>query len=116
MSELNNSGPVFPDPYGIRERDEFYMSFSIRDWPGACGDDSVIIAYDALLGAGDNWEELMLRGALHGGDCDSTGTIAAAWFGALYGFIDVPLSHYEQVEKRSELDDLAQQLYDIARE
>ena len=64
MSELNNSGPVFPDPYGIRERDEFYMSFSIRDWPGACGDDSVIIAYDALLGAGDNWEELMLRGAL----------------------------------------------------
>lgn len=30
------------------------------------GHDSVIIAYDALLAAGDNWEELITRGALHG--------------------------------------------------
>jgi len=54
------------------------------------GVDSVIIAYDALLGSSDNWEELCLRGMLHGGDSDSTGTIAAAWFGAAYGFKDIP--------------------------
>ncbi len=114
LTELNNNGPVFPDPYGIDERDAFYHSFAFRGWPGASGDDSVIIAYDALLGAGDNWEELMLRGALHGGDSDSTGTVAAAWFGALYGFRGVSRSNYEHVEKKSELDQLAQKLYDIS--
>jgi ADP-ribosylarginine hydrolase len=30
---------------------------------------------------------------LHGGDSDSTGTIAAAWYGALYGMKGVPASH-----------------------
>ena len=83
-----------------------------------------MIAYDALLGAGDNWHELVYRGiilpsslfltlppsllslyprspslllsssiiylyrigVLHGGDNDSTGCIAAAWWGAIYGF------------------------------
>lgn len=111
LTELNNSGPRFPDPYGIGERDEFYHQFAFRGWPGASGDDSVIIAYDALLGAGNNWEELMLRGALHGGDSDSTGTIAAAWFGALYGFHGVSASNYEQIEKREELDQLSKQIY-----
>jgi ADP-ribosylarginine hydrolase len=52
-------------------------------------------SYDALLGAGSSWEELCLRGALHGGDSDSTGCIAGAWFGALYGLDGVPRNHYE---------------------
>ena len=52
------------------------------------------ISYDALLGSGDNWNELCYRGALHGGDSDSTGAIAGAWFGALYGFEGVPENHY----------------------
>jgi len=36
-----------------------------------------------------------LRGILHGGDNDSTGTIGGAWFGAYYGFKNVPKNHYE---------------------
>lgn len=62
------------------------------------GVDSVIIAYDALLGAGESWEELCLRGMLHGGDSDSTGTIAGAWFGAVYGFKEIPYEYYADAE------------------
>ena len=40
------------------------------------GTDSVLIAYDAILGCKGNWNELCLRAMLHGGDNDSTGIIA----------------------------------------
>lgn len=90
------SNPVFPEIYGVKERDEEYLDLSINGWPGALGVDSVIIAYDSLLstldycnrhqGKANKWEEVCLRGALHGGDSDSTGTIVGAWYGALYGF------------------------------
>lgn len=32
---------------------------------------------------------------LHGGDSDSTGTIAGAWFGAAYGFNYIPSKHLD---------------------
>jgi ADP-ribosylarginine hydrolase len=32
---------------------------------------------------------------LHGGDSDSTGTIAAAWYGALFGFENVFNKNFE---------------------
>ena len=68
------------------DREHFYKDASFHGWGGASGDDSVIIAYDAILGSKGIWSELCLRGILHGGDNDTTGTIAGAWFGALYGF------------------------------
>ena len=68
-----NSDPIFPDPYTVDIRDDFYSSVSYSGWGGASGHDAPMIAYDALLGAGDSWEELCLRGMLHGGDNDSTG-------------------------------------------
>ena len=71
------SDPVFPSSYGIDERDLFYKSLSYSGWGGASGHDAPMIAYDALLGAGESWEELCLRGMLHGGDNDSTGNVAA---------------------------------------
>lgn len=67
-------------------------------WPGGLGIDSVIIAYDGLLGCKGNWDELCLRAMLHGGDNDSTGTIAGAWFGALYGFKGVSKLNMDEVE------------------
>ena len=39
---------------------------------------------------------------LHGGDNDSTGTIAGAWFGAQYGFNGVPKINYHEIQKGSE--------------
>ena len=41
---------VFPDKYGILEREHFYKEVSYHGNGGSSGFDSVIIAYDALLG------------------------------------------------------------------
>lgn len=112
----------------VRCRDNFYRSLSYRGWGGASGYDSVIIAYDALLGARSDWvkalgggdsaqqcilvhpawsalsctivvqNELCMRAVLHGGDNDSTGTIAGAWYGAAYGLSKVPKCNYEHME------------------
>lgn len=93
--DVPNSIPSFPQNYGVQQRDDYYAVISRGGWPGALGVDSVIIAYDALLGSKDNWEELCLRAALHCGDSDSTGCIAASWFGALYGFKNVHENNYK---------------------
>eukprot|EP00667_Euglena_gracilis_P007338 EG_transcript_7404 len=95
--------PAWPTPFGPAERDAFYTSLSYDGWGGASGDDSVIIAYDAVLGCGGSWEEFLLRGALHGGDSDSTGTIGGAFFGALYGLRSVPAAHYTAMEYHDRL-------------
>jgi len=103
--------PVFPAKYGVVERDEQYKQWSYRGWGGASGHDSVVIAYDALLGCNGNYEELLNRAALHGGDSDSTGTIALAWYGAMSGFKQVPVIHYNQIEGKELLTGLANQLF-----
>lgn len=54
-----------------------------------------VCRYDALLAAGDSWVKLCHHGVFHGGDSDSTGCIAGAWFGALYGLGSVPPKHYK---------------------
>lgn len=110
--------PQFPAKYGVEERDEFYKRISFSGWGGSSGyvrripykcfnrsictckirHDSVIIAYDALLGCNGDWIEFLKRGALHGGDSDSTGAIGAAWFGVLYGYNGVPNNHYKGLE------------------
>lgn len=41
---------------------------------------------------------------LHGGDNDSTGTIAGAWYGALYGFDNVYELNYEKMENRKHIE------------
>lgn len=85
----------FPENYGVEERDEFYKTIMNSSWAGANGIDSVLIAYDGLLGCKGDWIELCLRAMLHGGDNDSTGCIAGSWFGALYGFKEVPEKNYK---------------------
>jgi len=135
-SEESNALPVFPQSYDVKARDKFYSSISYSGWGGASGDDSVIIAYDALLGCifdHDNyhhsskpvetiseklenprrWAEYCLRGVLHGGDSDSTGVIGAVWYGCLFGLVDVPQHHYEKVEYNARAVDLAKVLFDI---
>lgn len=64
----NGMGPViWPSSYGPAERDEAYKSFSLSGWAGRSGHDAPMIALDALLGAGSDWEELMSRAGFHGG-------------------------------------------------
>ncbi|GAM18252.1 hypothetical protein SAMD00019534_014270 [Acytostelium subglobosum LB1] len=102
--------PEFPEEYNYMDRDKFYHSLSFDGWGGSSGHDSVLISYDALLGAGSSWKEMIERSAIHGGDNDSTGAIGCAWWGALYGFTGVPDINYQHLEYRRELYALAKAL------
>ena len=54
------------------------------DIPGSCADDSVIMAYDALLEAGNVFEKAVVYSILHPGDSDTIGSMTLSWYGALY--------------------------------
>ncbi|NXG65875.1 ADPRH hydrolase, partial [Hemiprocne comata] len=107
------SPPTFPPKYGVEERDLFYTSRSYDGWGGSSGHDAPMIAYDALLGAGDSWVELAHRAFFHGGDSDSTAAIAACWWGAMHGFRGVSASLYTHLEYRDLLEQVAKDLYHI---
>ena len=77
--------------------------------PGSGADDVIIIAYDCLLMAKNNFEKLIFTSMINIADSDTIGSIASAWYGALYGFENVPNSlnlnlelHYEEMKKLSE--------------
>jgi ADP-ribosylglycohydrolase len=53
-------------------------------FPGSCGDDGPIIAYDALLLSVGNIEKLIVYAMLHPGDSDTTGCMALSWFATYY--------------------------------
>ncbi|EDO33452.1 predicted protein [Nematostella vectensis] len=106
--------PKFADRYTVSDRDKFYKSLSYSGWAGSSGHDAPMIAYDALLGAGDSWEELCHRGMFHGGDSDSTGVMAGAWWGALHGFDGVPVGNYKNLEYRERIENIAKKLYEKA--
>ena len=57
---------------------------------------------------------LLCRAMFHAGDSDSTGVIAAAWFGGLYGFAGVPECNYSKLEYRERLEDQAAKLYKLS--
>ncbi|CDQ58458.1 unnamed protein product [Oncorhynchus mykiss] len=107
------SKPQFPDFYGVKERESFYRAVSFKGCGGASGHDAPMIAYDALLRAGDSWVELANHGFFHGGDSDSTAVIAAAWWGALFGFRGVPEINYQRLEYRDRLSKLGERLYKL---
>jgi len=78
---------------------------------GASGIDSVIIAYDCLIDAGNKWEKLVVYSMLHNGDTDTTGCIAAAFYGAVYGFGEVNKNVLKYLEYKDELTKLGKGLY-----
>ncbi|CAL1528965.1 unnamed protein product [Lymnaea stagnalis] len=105
------SDPIFPEPYGFKERDEFVKKVSYAGWGGASGHDAPMIAYDAYLGAGSSWKELCYRSMFHGGDSDSTGVIAACWYGVTYGLEHVPPLNHKYVEYRNRLKAVGRALF-----
>ena len=109
--EDGKSMPVFPEDFDVVKRDKFYKSVSFSGVGGASGHDAPLIAYDAILGAGDSWIELCHRGVFHGGDSDSTGILAAAWWGAIHGFGKTPEKNYKHLEFRDHLAKLADQIF-----
>uniref|UniRef100_A0A8C8FJV5 ADP-ribosylhydrolase ARH1 n=1 Tax=Oncorhynchus tshawytscha TaxID=74940 RepID=A0A8C8FJV5_ONCTS len=89
------------------------LEVSFKGVCGASGHNVPMIAYDALLQAGDSWVDLANHGFFHGGNSDSTSAIAAAWWGVLFGFRGVPESKYHRLEYRDRLARLGQQLYEL---
>ncbi|XP_059809321.1 ADP-ribosylarginine hydrolase [Hypanus sabinus] len=112
--EAGRGPPRFPDPYGVEERDQEYRRFSLENWAGRSGHDAPMIAYEALLGAGDSWEQLCGWGMFHGGDSDSTGVIVGCWWGLLHGLSGVPAGNYQFLEYRERLLTAADQLHRAA--
>ncbi|XP_053121082.1 ADP-ribosylhydrolase ARH1-like isoform X2 [Hemicordylus capensis] len=108
-------GPArFPPAYSPAERDVIYKTFSLDGWAGRSGHDAPMIAYNALLSAGDSWEKLCSHAMFHGGDSDSTGVIAACCWGIAHGFSGVPEGNHMELEYRDRMVTAADQLYDLA--
>ena len=101
------SEPIFPKNFDVNERDIFYRELSFDGQGGASGHDAPMIAYDALLGSGNDWEKLCLRAMFHGGDSDSTGAIAGCLYGAMFGFYGIPDNHYKGLEYLTRLRTVA---------
>eukprot|EP00823_Brevimastigomonas_motovehiculus_P003322 TRINITY_DN2006_c1_g1_i1.p1 TRINITY_DN2006_c1_g1~~TRINITY_DN2006_c1_g1_i1.p1 ORF type:complete len:490 (+),score=156.64 TRINITY_DN2006_c1_g1_i1:35-1504(+) len=114
VKERANLRPLIPSEMDdVTKRDEYYSSkYSFSGWHGSSGHDAPLVAYDSLLGS-STWSELCLRAMLHGGDSDSTGVMAGAWWGALYGFASVPTLHHESLEYRDRIIKLGSDLYDL---
>lgn len=71
------------------QRSLYYNKFSHRKneiYPGAGGDDSVIIAYDCFMDCDGSWEKAVIYSMLHVGDSDTTGSICGLFFGLYYGY------------------------------
>ncbi|KAK2494773.1 hypothetical protein MC885_008878 [Smutsia gigantea] len=110
------SKATFPDRYDAEERDKVYKKWSSEGRGGRRGHDAPMIAYDALLGAGDNWTELCHRAMFHGGESAATGAIAACLFGLLHGLDAVPAGLRRGLEHEQELLRLGEALYRLSAE
>ncbi|CAM2114855.1 unnamed protein product [Caretta caretta] len=107
-------GPRGPPRYGPAERDGIYQTFSLEGWAGRSGHDAPMIAYDALLGSGDRWDELCSRAMFHGGDSDSTGVIAGCCWGLAYGMAGVPEGNHRHLEYRQRMEAAADRIHTLA--
>ncbi|XP_040192190.1 protein ADP-ribosylarginine hydrolase-like protein 1 isoform X3 [Rana temporaria] len=114
IEEDNTTKPNFPDKYDADERDKTYKKWSSEGRGGRRGHDAPMIAYDALLGAAGDWEELCSRAMFHGGESGATGSIAGCLFGLLYGVDNVPKGLYQEIELKEKLESLGEKLYQVS--
>ena len=80
---------------------------------GGSGVTGVLMAYDALLDAGNNWEKLIYYSMLHVGDSDTVGAIAGGLYGAMYGLEGVPKNLLENIEKKKEIIEMANKIFKL---
>ncbi|XP_072428545.1 uncharacterized protein [Chiloscyllium punctatum] len=105
---------VFPRNYDIEEQNKLYRRWRSESSGMSKGVETTLIAYDALLFAGSDWRKLCYSAMFHWGESDATGAIAGSLYGILYGFDNVPVSLYQNLEFRSHLEQLGRLLYQVA--
>ncbi|XP_071588661.1 LOW QUALITY PROTEIN: ADP-ribosylhydrolase ARH1-like [Heliangelus exortis] len=109
-----SSPPPLPPLLSPAERDTEYQSWALEGWAGRSGHDAPMVALEALLVAGDDFEELCSRGVFHGGDNDSTGTIAAGCWGLRGGREKSPPRLHRSLKYRERLLEVARCLHALA--
>jgi len=99
------------------QRTLFYNKFSARKkdiYPGAGGDDSVIIAYDCLVDSNGSWDKIVYYSMLHVGDSDTTGTICGFLYGLYYGINNVYNEMLvNMIDHKEEAYNLGKKIYEI---
>ncbi len=101
--------------YPFRRNMYYFEKFSTNKhivYPGAGADDCIIIAYDCLLMSKNNYERLIYTAMINIGDSDTIGSVASAWYGALYGFENVPSNLITGEEYYKESEMLGQRMYE----
>jgi ADP-ribosylarginine hydrolase len=93
----SDGGPDGHDSDNVKDWDKYWRRMAYDNgtetWPGSSGHDAPMMAYDALRQAAFpktgsrkllflKWYNVQITAAYHGGDSDSTATIAGAWLGA----------------------------------
>ncbi|GCB74302.1 hypothetical protein scyTo_0003391 [Scyliorhinus torazame] len=105
---------MFPRIYDIEEQNKLYRRWRSEASGMSKGVETTLIAYDALLFAGKDWKKLCYSAMFHWGESDATGAIAGSLYGILYGFDNIPMSLYQNLEFRGHLEQLGRQLYEVA--
>ncbi|KAM8794248.1 ADP-ribosylhydrolase ARH1-like [Eudromia elegans] len=112
---LSGQGPArLPPARDAAARDAAYAAWALGGWAGRSGHDAPMVALEALLEAGPAWGPLCDAAALHGGDSDSTGTIAAGLWGLRHGLAAVPPGMHRELEYRERLLRAARALHALA--
>lgn len=96
------------------QRQIFYNSLFEDDEmskQGQSGYSAVIVAYDCLLDARDNWEKLIIYCVMNIFDSDTIGAIACGLFGTLYGTKNVPENNLKYLEQKERLRKLGLIIY-----
>ncbi|KAM9765805.1 inactive ADP-ribosyltransferase arh2 [Menidia menidia] len=115
--EIDKEGqnkPSFPDNYDADDTDKMYKRWSSEGRAGRRGHDAPMIAYDALLAAGSDWDQLCKRAVFHGGQSEATGLIAGCLYGLMHGLSQVPQGLYRDLDKRERLEELGEALHKAA--
>lgn len=93
------------------QQTEINISDPIAAIIGSSGPTAIIMALQALIDSDGLWEKLVYYSMLHGGDSDTVGAIAGGFYGAVYGFGDVPKHLLKHLEFKSELETIAKEIY-----
>uniref|UniRef100_W5LXI3 ADP-ribosylarginine hydrolase n=1 Tax=Lepisosteus oculatus TaxID=7918 RepID=W5LXI3_LEPOC len=103
--------PFFSENYSSIERSKLYKRWCAESSGRRQGLEVPLIAYDAMLAAGADWNKLCQWATFHGGDSESTGTIAAALYGLLYGTDNIPAPFLQNLQLKEQMEKLGQALY-----